>query len=405
MQGATFTISSLGGIGGTSFTPIVNAPEVAILGVTRSAMKPVWDGARVRAAADGAAVALLRPPRDRRRARRALRRAPGRPCCPTCGGCCCDGGHGPRHRRLRPTSRSSRSSSPPGDEVAAEDPLVTLESDKATMDVPVAGRGQGRASCRSRSATGLRGQRCCSRSRRGRRRRRRAGRRSAPAEEAPSRSRRAARGRGRRRRRRPGRRARRRPGRLHGRVPRRRPRASKIVLVERDERLGGVCLNVGCIPSKALLHVAQRDRPRPRSSATHGIAFGEPEIDLDGCARWKDGVVGQAHRRPRVGLAKQRKVEVVRGARRVHRPEHDRRSATRVDRLRALHHRRRLGGGDAARSCPTTRGSSTRPARSSSRDDPRAAAGRSAAGSSAWRWRRSTTRSARRSPSSSCSTS
>ncbi len=44
MQGGTFTISSLGGIGGTSFTPIVNAPEVAILGVVRSAMKPVWDG-------------------------------------------------------------------------------------------------------------------------------------------------------------------------------------------------------------------------------------------------------------------------------------------------------------------------------------------------------------------------
>ncbi len=44
LQGGTFTISSLGGIGGTSFTPIVNAPEVAILGVVRSAMKPVWDG-------------------------------------------------------------------------------------------------------------------------------------------------------------------------------------------------------------------------------------------------------------------------------------------------------------------------------------------------------------------------
>jgi pyruvate dehydrogenase E2 component (dihydrolipoamide acetyltransferase) len=44
MSGATFTISSLGGIGGTSFTPIINAPEVAILGVTRAAMKPVWDG-------------------------------------------------------------------------------------------------------------------------------------------------------------------------------------------------------------------------------------------------------------------------------------------------------------------------------------------------------------------------
>jgi pyruvate dehydrogenase E2 component (dihydrolipoyllysine-residue acetyltransferase) len=44
MAGSTFTISSLGGLGGTSFTPIVNAPEVAILGVTRSAMKPVWNG-------------------------------------------------------------------------------------------------------------------------------------------------------------------------------------------------------------------------------------------------------------------------------------------------------------------------------------------------------------------------
>ena len=44
LQGGTFTISSLGGIGGTAFTPIVNAPEVAILGVVRSAIKPVWDG-------------------------------------------------------------------------------------------------------------------------------------------------------------------------------------------------------------------------------------------------------------------------------------------------------------------------------------------------------------------------
>ena len=44
MQGGTFSISSLGGIGGTNFTPIINAPEVAILGVSRSTMKPVWDG-------------------------------------------------------------------------------------------------------------------------------------------------------------------------------------------------------------------------------------------------------------------------------------------------------------------------------------------------------------------------
>ena len=44
MQGGCFTISSLGGIGGTAFTPIINAPEVAILGVSKSDMKPVWDG-------------------------------------------------------------------------------------------------------------------------------------------------------------------------------------------------------------------------------------------------------------------------------------------------------------------------------------------------------------------------
>ncbi len=48
MAGGTFTISSLGGIGGTAFTPIVNAPEVAILGVSRSTMKPVWDGTEFR---------------------------------------------------------------------------------------------------------------------------------------------------------------------------------------------------------------------------------------------------------------------------------------------------------------------------------------------------------------------
>jgi len=44
IQGATFSISSLGGIGGTNFTPIVNAPEVAILGVVRASMRPVWNG-------------------------------------------------------------------------------------------------------------------------------------------------------------------------------------------------------------------------------------------------------------------------------------------------------------------------------------------------------------------------
>ena len=49
MQGATFTISSLGGIGGTYFTPIINAPEVAILGVSRAQMRPVWTGSEFKA--------------------------------------------------------------------------------------------------------------------------------------------------------------------------------------------------------------------------------------------------------------------------------------------------------------------------------------------------------------------
>jgi pyruvate dehydrogenase E2 component (dihydrolipoamide acetyltransferase) len=44
MQGGSFTVSSLGGIGGTGFTPIINAPEVAILGAARASMKPVWNG-------------------------------------------------------------------------------------------------------------------------------------------------------------------------------------------------------------------------------------------------------------------------------------------------------------------------------------------------------------------------
>ena len=61
----------------------------------------------------------------------------------------------------------------------------------------------------------------------------------------------------------------------------------KTVLVERHERLGGVCLNVGCIPSKALLHIA-RVLERREESADYGINFGEPEIDVDKLRGWKD---------------------------------------------------------------------------------------------------------------------
>ncbi len=75
LQGASFTISSLGAIGGTGFTPIINAPEVAILGVSRLTMKPHWNGSDVRAAADAAAVAELRSSSDQRRGGRTLRDA------------------------------------------------------------------------------------------------------------------------------------------------------------------------------------------------------------------------------------------------------------------------------------------------------------------------------------------
>ena len=55
------------------------------------------------------------------------------------------------------------------------------------------------------------------------------------------------------------------------------------MLVERYPTLGGVCLNVGCIPSKALLHAAAVV-DEARSFAAHGIEFGKPKIDLDDCA-------------------------------------------------------------------------------------------------------------------------
>ena len=83
----------------------------------------------------------------------------------------------------------------------------------------------------------------------------------------------------------------------------------ETVLVERYAKLGGVCLNVGCIPSKALLHIARRDR-RGRGGRRAAISFGEPEIDLDALRSWKETVVGRLTG-GLDGLAKQRKVEVV----------------------------------------------------------------------------------------------
>jgi dihydrolipoamide dehydrogenase len=84
-----------------------------------------------------------------------------------------------------------------------------------------------------------------------------------------------------------------------------------VVLVERWPNLGGVCLNVGCIPSKALLHAA-RVIEESREMAAHGISFGEPDVDTDKLREWKDKVVGQLVG-GLDGLVKQRKVRIVRG--------------------------------------------------------------------------------------------
>ena len=83
------------------------------------------------------------------------------------------------------------------------------------------------------------------------------------------------------------------------------------VLVERYPKLGGVCLNVGCIPSKALLHTAEVISAA-KSMATHGVDFGEPSLDVAKLAGWKDQIVGQLTQ-GLAGLAKQRNVEVITG--------------------------------------------------------------------------------------------
>ena len=85
----------------------------------------------------------------------------------------------------------------------------------------------------------------------------------------------------------------------------------KTVLVERYPRLGGVCLNVGCIPSKALLHAA-KVIAETKEMREHGIEFGAPSIDLEKLDGWKNRVVNRLTD-GLAGLAKQRKVTVVEG--------------------------------------------------------------------------------------------
>ncbi len=86
----------------------------------------------------------------------------------------------------------------------------------------------------------------------------------------------------------------------------------QVVLIEKHASLGGVCLNVGCIPSKALLHVSKVISEAEEVSH-HGVTFAKPKIDIDAIRTWKESVIGKLTG-GLAGLAKQRKVQVVRGA-------------------------------------------------------------------------------------------
>ena len=85
----------------------------------------------------------------------------------------------------------------------------------------------------------------------------------------------------------------------------------KVVLIERYAALGGVCLNVGCIPSKALLHVA-KVITEAGEMAHAGVSFGQPKIDISKLRAWKASVIGKLTK-GLAGLARQRKVQVVTG--------------------------------------------------------------------------------------------
>ena len=84
-----------------------------------------------------------------------------------------------------------------------------------------------------------------------------------------------------------------------------------VILIERWDTLGGVCLNVGCIPSKALLHAA-KVIDDAEAMADHGVSFGKPSIDALKLRGWKNEVVGKLTG-GLVQLAKQRKVRVIQG--------------------------------------------------------------------------------------------
>jgi dihydrolipoamide dehydrogenase len=95
----------------------------------------------------------------------------------------------------------------------------------------------------------------------------------------------------------------------------------KVVLIERYPSLGGVCLNVGCIPSKALLHVA-KVISEAEEMADHGVSFGKPKVDLDKIRTWKQNEVVNKLTGGLATLAKQRNVQVIQGVGQFIAPHH-----------------------------------------------------------------------------------
>jgi len=198
-----------------------------------------------------------------------------------------------------------------GDTVAVEDPLVELESDKATMEVPSPSAGvvkEIKVSMGDKVSEGsvimvLEGAEAADAP---------ADAAPAPAAATPAPAATAATGTA------SG------PGDIHAEVVvlgsgpggytaafRAADLGKNVVLIEKYPTLGGVCLNVGCIPSKALLHVA-KVLTEAEDMASHGVKFAKPKIDLDALRGWKDSVVGQLTGGLE-GLAKGRKVTTVRG--------------------------------------------------------------------------------------------
>ena len=86
----------------------------------------------------------------------------------------------------------------------------------------------------------------------------------------------------------------------------------KVVLIERYATLGGVCLNVGCIPSKALLHTA-KVITEAEETAHHGVTFGKPDVDLEQLRTWKANEVVGKLTGGLAAMAKQRDVTVIQG--------------------------------------------------------------------------------------------